>query len=202
MRTVDRLHMGARVACLAMIVGMLAVSGLVPTIHAHVPGSEAPDRGPTELAAQKSVSVGDAAPGFDVPTVDGGRVSLESLRGKLVLVDFWATWCGPCVRETPNLKATHEAFGDDPRFAMVGLSLDRDREAPATYAKKNELRWIQGFLGDWSNDKVTKAWGVRGIPAIFLVGPDGKIVAQNLRGDRIKEAVREQLAAMPEASEE
>ena len=115
-----------------------------------------------------------------------------------MLLDFWAVWCGPCVVETPHLKETYEAFKDDPRFAMVGLSLDPAASAPRDYAKKNKLGWTQGFLGEWSNTDLPARYGVEGIPSIFLIGPDGKVVATGLRGGSIKSAVASALGKKPE----
>lgn len=140
------------------------------------------------------LEVGDMAPTFAVKTVDGKDLKLEDFRGKYVLVDFWAVWCGPCRAETPNLKGVFDSFGAHPKFAMIGLSLDKDPQAPIDYFKKHELGWINGFLGDWDEDKVTKKYGVRGIPQILLIGPDGRILAQGLRGDQTRVAVEKFLS--------
>ena len=73
---------------------------------------------------------------------------------------------------------------------MIGLSLDNEKEKPIAYAKEKGTQWIDGFLGDWDKDEVTKKYGVRGIPSIWLIGPDGKVVARGLRGEGIMESVR------------
>jgi peroxiredoxin len=145
-------------------------------------------------AAKRVVlNIADPAPMFEFQTLDGQRVRLTDYRGKFVLLDFWATWCGPCLEQTPHLKSAYEAFGKDDRFTMIGLSLDQSKEAPRLYADKESLPWIQGFLGEWSSTKIPDDYGVRGIPSIWLIGPDGTILAKDLHGEQIKTAVAEAL---------
>jgi len=146
---------------------------------------------------EEKVKVGQEAPLFATKTTDGKDLKLADFKGKFVLLDFWATWCGPCLGETPNLKAIFEKYGKRDDFALIGLSLDTDPGKPAAYATENGCGWVDGFLGDWGKDEVTKLYGVRGIPSIWLIGPDGKVLANNLRGDGIMAAVRGALEAKP-----
>jgi peroxiredoxin len=137
----------------------------------------------------KDLKDGDAAPDFSATLLDNTPVRLSDFRGKYVLLDFWATWCGPCVAELPNLSATYDTSGKDARFVMMSLSVDSDREAPRKFVRSHGTRWEQVFLGKWSEDKVTEAYGITGIPEILLIGPDGRILGHGLRGNKIKEVV-------------
>lgn len=150
------------------------------------------DIGAVLLKPKKGLPASQAPP-LSARTVDGKPLSLAQFKGKYVLVDFWATWCAPCVAEMPHLKATYDAYSNDPRFAMVSLSLDEKPEAPAQFAVNQGLKWTQGFLGDWSSTDIPAQWDVHGIPSVFLVGPDGKIIDRDLRGDSIKRRVGEVL---------
>ena len=141
------------------------------------------------LKVVKYLKAGDAAPDFAIKTIEGKPVSLADFRGKYLLLDFWATWCGPCRAETPNLKRVYDTYSKNAKFALLGLSLDKAVAAPKEYVKTEGISWNQGYLGDWSKATLPASYGVEGIPSIFLVDPDGKVLATDLRGPEIGKAV-------------
>jgi peroxiredoxin len=141
---------------------------------------------PVEVA-RRSLKVGDVAPDFTITTLDGKDLALADFRGKFLLVDFWATWCAPCLAEMSNLDAVHKAFGADPRFALVSLSLDESPAEAASFMKSERFTWRQGHVGPKS--PLVAAYGATSIPATFLIGPDNKILATDLRGEKLKAAV-------------
>lgn len=149
--------------------------------------------GPNDLGEVRptmfaTLQVGDLAPGFTARRLEGGSLKLGDLRGKLALIDFWATWCPPCLAEMPALDAIRESFRDDPRFALVTLSCDGSPDLAAAYLKKNPMGGTHAFAGSL-HAGIGSDYLVRAIPATFLVGPDGRILAKNLRGDDLRKAI-------------
>ncbi|GAC1449808.1 MAG: hypothetical protein NVSMB9_33870 [Isosphaeraceae bacterium] len=142
-----------------------------------------------ETGVLGDVEVGDPAPPLAAKTLDGKSLKLEDYRGRYVLLDYWATWCTPCVAELPDLKEVHAAFGNDKRFVMIGLSLDEETDAPRKFVTERGIPWVQVSLGSGSDNSVARDYGVQSIPATFLIGPDGKVIAKGMRGKQIKEVV-------------
>jgi thiol-disulfide isomerase/thioredoxin len=145
--------------------------------------------GTLKVALRRLPEVGRPVPPLEIKTVDGKKIRLRDYRGKVVLLHFWATWCGPCKAEIPHLKDIYKTFGTSRHFEIINLSLDNDPLAPAAFVKKNDLKWVQGFLGKWSDTTLPNEYGVTGIPASFLVDPEGKLVAKDLRSEDLKRTV-------------
>jgi peroxiredoxin len=141
--------------------------------------------------------------GYVAPSVEGKNIAndepfkLASLRGKYVLLDFWATWCVPCKAESLALKKTWEKYKQDDRLEIVGLNLDWRVNTARKYVKKHQLPWTQVNVGNWGPaNPVTKAYGVAGIPSLWLIGPDGKIIDKDLRGEEVTEALAKVLGGV------
>lgn len=147
-----------------------------------------------QIVAAKATEIGAMAPDFTQNDVNDKPVKLSDFRGKYVLLDFWASWCGPCRAENPNVVEAYNKFKDR-NFTVLGVSLDQPGK------KENWLKAIEADKLTWTNvsdlkfwnNEAAKLYGVRGIPQNYLIGPDGKIVAKDLRGEQLQERLAELL---------
>jgi thiol-disulfide isomerase/thioredoxin len=121
--------------------------------------------------------------------VDGSLIDLEKLRGKVVLIDFWATWCGPCMKEVPNVVASYEKYHDK-GFEIVGVSLDQDKSAMLKVAQQRGMTWPQYFDGQGWKNFVSSAFHIQAIPAMWLVNKNGVLATITARGNLDEEIAR------------
>lgn len=138
----------------------------------------------------KLTAVGQPAPEIALPNPEGEVVKLSSMRGKYVLVDFWAKWCGPCRQENPNVVAAYQKYKDK-GFTVFGVSLDRNKEDWLQAIKQDNLTWTHvSDLKYWQSE-AAKTYNITGIPFSVLLDPNGVIIAKNLRGAALHQKLEE-----------
>ena len=142
--------------------------------------------------AQNATDIGAIAPDFTQNNIDGKPVKLSDFRGKYVLLDFWASWCGPCRMENPNVVEAYKKFKNK-NFTVLSVSLDKAKDAWVEAVKEDSLIWTQvSDLKFWYNE-VAQKYSIQSIPQNFLIDPKGKIIAQTLRGEDLEAKLKEVL---------
>jgi len=143
-----------------------------------------------DLKRSSTSTTGAEAPDLAGATPEGGTLSLKELRGQYVLIDFWASWCGPCRRENPNVKANYEKYHSK-GFEILGVSLDRDHTAWVNAIKQDGIHWKHiSDLKGWQSEHA-KLYSVNSIPQTLLLDKEGNILARNLRGEQLGEKLKE-----------
>ncbi|MFZ9472639.1 MAG: redoxin domain-containing protein [Sediminibacterium sp.] len=137
-------------------------------------------------------NIGTVLPDFKQNDVNGKSVSLSSFRGKYVLVDFWASWCGPCRAENPNVVKTYNAFKNK-NFTVLGVSLDQDKARWLEAIKKDGLTWTHVSDLKYWNNAVAVQFGIQSIPASFLIDPNGVVIGRDLRGEDLTRVLNEKI---------
>jgi thiol-disulfide isomerase/thioredoxin len=141
------------------------------------------------LDSERKLAVGGDPIDFSVKDLQGVDISPAKFKGKVLLLDFWATWCAPCRQEMPNVKAVYNKYNSK-GFEIVGISLDRKRGDLDTYIAKNDISWPQFFDGKYYQNELAVKYGIMSIPATFLIDKKGKIRYKALRGRQLETAVK------------
>ena len=146
------------------------------------------DAATVDLSIPEGLEVGQRFPAFNETDVLGNSLSVAAYRGRVTMIDFWATWCGPCKAEMPNVIATYQKYHAQ-GFDIIGVSLDDDRNKLLAFTQQNGMPWAQYFDGlGWEN-KLAKLYGVQSIPMSYLLNQHGVIVAKEVRGQNLPTTV-------------
>jgi len=148
----------------------------------------------TIIEASANLNVGKIAPNFTAPSIDGEMISLNDIKGKATIVEFWASWCGPCRRENPNIVRVYEKYKDK-GLEIIGVSLDRPghKERWQKAIEDDNLNWHHVGSLQYFNDPVARMYNINSIPASFILDEEGKIVAKKLRGKALEEQISKML---------
>jgi thiol-disulfide isomerase/thioredoxin len=139
-------------------------------------------------------AVGKTFPDFAETDLDGKPLSIANYKGKVVLLDFWATWCGPCLAELPNVVAAYKKY--HPKgFEIIGISLDREDSLDKlkAFTKEREMPWVQFYDGKYWSNKLVVRYQIQAIPATFLLDGEGRIIGRDLRGPALDRAIAKAL---------
>jgi peroxiredoxin len=134
---------------------------------------------------------GNLVPDIETRTIDGQTWRLRDQRGKVLMLDFWATWCPPCVASIPHLKQIYNRFKSEPDFLMVGVSGDGDPDLVANFVKQHEIPWLQ--LVD-PRDPLAQAFGIQAIPSVWVIDREGRVAGSHLEGAQIEATIAATLA--------
>ncbi len=166
------------------------IDELVAKLNENYPGTAAILQVKQQLDEMRALSVGQPAPEIELPNPEGTMVKLSDLRGKYVLIDFWAAWCKPCRQENPHVVKLYNQYKNK-GFEVFGVSLDRTKEDWVKAIADDGLEWTQVSDLKYFNSAAAELYQIEAIPATYMVDPEGKIIAKDLRGPSLENKLAE-----------
>ncbi len=166
------------------------IDELIAKLNTNYPGTSSIMQMKQQLDEMRALSVGQVAPDFELPDPSGKMVKLSDLRGKYVLIDFWAAWCKPCRQENPNVVRLYNQYKDK-GFEVFGVSLDRTKEDWVKAIADDQLTWTHVSDLKYFNSAAAELYKIEAIPATYMIDPDGKIIARDLRGPSLENKLAE-----------
>lgn len=163
---------------------------LAKRFQKNMPNSRYTEQFTTQVEEMRKLAIGMAAPDISLPNPEGDTVSLSSLRGNYVMIDFWAAWCKPCRMENPNVVRLYNKYNDQ-GFEVYGVSLDRTKEAWTEAIEKDNLSWTHVSDLKYFDSEAASLYNISAIPATLLLDKEGKIIAKNLRGAELEAKLAE-----------
>ncbi|MFN3758167.1 MAG: redoxin domain-containing protein [Algoriphagus aquaeductus] len=166
------------------------IDELVSRLNENYPGTTSIMQMKQQLDEMRALSVGQVAPDIELPDPNGNMVKLSDLRGKYVLIDFWAAWCKPCRQENPNVVRLYNQYKSK-GFEVFGVSLDRTKEDWVKAIADDQLTWTHVSDLKYFNSAAAELYKIEAIPATYMIDPDGKIIAKDLRGPSLENKLAE-----------
>jgi peroxiredoxin len=168
----------------------LFVDQLVSDLNEKYPDTKMIQMMANQLEDMRALSIGQFAPEISLPDPEGNLVNLSDLRGKYVLIDFWAAWCRPCRQENPNVVKLYNEYNEK-GFEVFGVSLDRTKDAWVKAIAEDQLTWTHVSDLKYFNSAAAALYQINAIPATYMLDPEGKIIAKDLRGASLENKLKE-----------
>ncbi|MBI3258057.1 MAG: TlpA family protein disulfide reductase [Ignavibacteriae bacterium] len=177
-----------RISHISLAIFLTSVSCISIIVYGCKQVEQDPQTNNTPVIEKIGLEIGDEAPNFTMDNQLGKPVSLKDFRGKVVMIDFWATWCGPCVAAIPHLKELNDKYtGKD--VVILGVSLDKDLDQWKSFITDEQLNWTHIADGNYWNNAASLKYNIEAIPSVWIVDRNGKITSKDIRANEAETAI-------------